>query len=485
MTRDRFSETEFFDDGFPRSRPEDQEVNSEAVLGFLDSVAASGLELHSFMLYRRGHVVAEGWWKPYRPDRIQMTHSLTKSVAVCGVAYAISEGRFSYDDKVVSFFTDDLPKNVDDKLAAMTVRDLLTMRTGHAEEVSGSVWRQITTSWVAEFFKIPIVHQPGSTFVYTSAASFMLSAIVTQTTGEKLRDYLEPRLFAPLCIRGISWDESPGGVNPGGNGLSWKTSDALKLGVLHAQRGRWKHKQVIDASWVAEATQTHAESSEGKYGYQWWIGESGAYYAIGKFGQVMVVFPQYDAVLAITAAINGSRKILRHIWHAFPRAFSTAGSAEAAMGLRDRLAELSLLPQIPPSRSNRVSEVSGRVYEMASNEDGVSQVQLYFETDRCVFSLVDRRGRHEVVVGLREWIEGSTSMTGNELHHQYQPDCAGVVAGGRWIDECTFQMTWQFTESVFRDTVECRFEGDKITLDRRVNVNSAGLSRPTLMGKVP
>lgn len=484
MTRDRFSETEFFDDGFPRSPPEDQGVNSEAVLEFLDSVSASNLELHSFMLYRHGHVVVDGWWKPYRPDRVQMTHSLTKSVAVCGVAYAIAEGRFSYHDKVVSFFTDELPKKVDDKLAAMTIRDLLTMRTGHAEEVSGSVWRQVTTSWVTEFFKIPIVHRPGTTFVYTSAASFMLSAIVTRTTGEKLRDYLEPRLFEPLGIRGISWDESPGGINPGGNGLSWRTSDALKLGVLHAQGGRWQRKQVMDASWIAEATQTQAESSEGKYGYQWWIGESGAFYAIGKFGQVLVVFPEYDAVLAITAAINGSRKILPHIWNAFPRAFFTAGSGEAAADLQGRLASLGLLPKLVATASNLVSKVSGRIYRMARNEDGVLQVQLHFEAERCLFSLVDRRGRHEVEVGLREWIFGSTSMTGNELHHQYQPDFAGVVAGGRWVDDCTFQMTWQFTESVFRDTVECRFEGDKITLDRRVNVNSAGLSRPTLMGEV-
>jgi CubicO group peptidase (beta-lactamase class C family) len=55
---------------------------------------------------------------------------------------------------------------------------------------------------VAEFFKIPIVYQPGTKFVYTSASNFMLSAIITRTTGQTLRDYLEPRLFKPLGIRG-------------------------------------------------------------------------------------------------------------------------------------------------------------------------------------------------------------------------------------------------------------------------------------------
>jgi hypothetical protein len=34
------------------------------VLQWPDGVAAAGLELHSFMVYRNGHVVAEGWCWP-------------------------------------------------------------------------------------------------------------------------------------------------------------------------------------------------------------------------------------------------------------------------------------------------------------------------------------------------------------------------------------------------------------------------------------
>lgn len=480
---DPLAETENFDDGLARSEPEAQGVNSGAVLAYLDSVELANHELHSFMLYRHGHVVAEGWWAPYRAGHRQMMHSLTKSVAVCGVAQAMSEGRFTCEDKVISFFPEELPANVDAKLAAMTVRDLLTMRTGHAEEVSGSVWRQLTTSWVAEFFRIPVVHDPGTTFVYTSAASFMLSAIVTKTTGQKLRDYLEPRLFGPLGIREIAWDESPGGINPGGNGLSWKTSDALKLGILYAQGGWWQGKQLIDEHWIREATKAQTEDREGKYGFQWWIGEGSAFYAIGKFGQILVVFPEHDAVLAITAAVNGSKKLLPAIWNAFPRAFSTKASGSAAhRELKDRTASLSLVPPLVHSHSALARRISGRTYTMADNEDGVSQIQLQFETDRCVFSLTDHRGKHQVDVGLRSWGIGSTTMTGNRLHHQYQPERTSVMAGGRWIDECTFQMTWFFIESVFRDTVVCRFEGNRLFFDRSVNVNSSELSRPTLTG---
>jgi CubicO group peptidase (beta-lactamase class C family) len=78
-------------------------------VAFLEDVERAGLELHSFMLSHGGSVIAEGWWWPYKPQRIHMTHSLTKIVMVSGVGIALDEGRFSLDDKVVSFFPDHLP----------------------------------------------------------------------------------------------------------------------------------------------------------------------------------------------------------------------------------------------------------------------------------------------------------------------------------------------------------------------------------------
>src|SRR5271154_3387863 len=182
-------------DGFTRAQPEARGVSSRSILAFLDDVRGANVELHSFMLYRRGDVIAEGWWDPYRAERIHMMHSLTKSVTACAVGLAMADGRFGLHDKVIAFFKDELPATVSDNLAAMTVEDLLTMRTGHAAMTSGSVWRQINTSWIAEFFKIPVVYTPGTRYVYTSAATYMLSAIVSKTTGMATRDYLEPRVF--------------------------------------------------------------------------------------------------------------------------------------------------------------------------------------------------------------------------------------------------------------------------------------------------
>jgi len=475
-------------DGLPRAPPAAVAVDAAGVLAFLEDVAAAGMEMHSFMLHRHGAVAAEGWWWPYRSDRPHMMHSLTKSVTACGVGLAIAEGRFGLDDTVVSFFPDQLPATIDANLAAMRVRDLLSMQTGQTTSVSGSVWRQLQTSWITEFFKIPVVDRPGTTFVYTSAASYMLSAIVSKTTGQRLRDYLEPRVFAPLGIRKLSWDVGPDGVNPGGNGLSWTTADALKLGILHAQGGRWHGREILPAAWVQAVGTPHTPGRE--YGYQWWIGPEGAYFADGLFTQLSVVFPAHEATLAVTAAIADDEALLKLIWAHFPAAFGAARTATASSAagagadLQRRCAALRLLPPISPSHSPLAARLSGREYRIAANEDGVEALGFDFARSRCRFWLRDGRGRHTVTVGTRSWVEGETTMTGNKLHHEYQPDHMRVVAGGEWHDAQTFAMTWQFVESAFCDHLVCRFDGDTMTLDRRVNVNSEATSRPTLHGRL-
>jgi hypothetical protein len=289
-------------------------------------------------------------------------------------------------------------------------------------------------------------------------------------------------LFAPLGIRDLSWDVSPGGINPGGNGLSWRTADLLKLGMLHAQDGLWNGQRVLPQSWVRAATTLKVPGES--YGYQWWMGPSQAYYALGLFVQMSIVFPEQNAVLAVTSAIDGSANLLPLIWTHFPRAFGipSAPKASADKKLTDRCRSLRLIPPLTATHSPVAAKISGHPFRIESNEDGVAEVRFDFTADRCEFRLRDARGEHTVRVGLGDYVEGDTSMTGNKLHHQYQPDLLRVVAGGRWVDEHTFEMTWQFVETSFRDTLVCRFEGDHMTLDRGVNVNSAALTRPTLRG---
>jgi hypothetical protein len=104
----------------------------------------------------------------------RITLRLTKSVTVGAVGMALAAGKFKLTDKVISFYPDELPAQVSNNLVAMTVEDLLTMKTGHDSETSGSKWRAIKTSWVAEFYKIPV---PADSAVRRLASPLRLSPL--------------------------------------------------------------------------------------------------------------------------------------------------------------------------------------------------------------------------------------------------------------------------------------------------------------------
>jgi CubicO group peptidase (beta-lactamase class C family) len=233
----------------PRSTPESQGISSRAVLKFVEAVEAEIHYPNSMMLIKHGHVVAEGWWRPYAAEARHMLFSLSKSFASTAVGLAVGEGLLSIEDAVISFFPDALPAEVSPNLAAMKVKHLLCMSTGHdvapTFTLSG-IWpaiMQLPTAialvhgtggplpkelaeadWVAEFLATPVVHEPGTFFVYNTAATYMLSAIVQRSTGLNIHDYLRPRLFEPLGIADPLWQESAAG--------SYR-----RVGAQHSQRG--------------------------------------------------------------------------------------------------------------------------------------------------------------------------------------------------------------------------------------------------------
>ncbi|MFT8716809.1 serine hydrolase domain-containing protein [Gluconobacter potus] len=458
----------------PRATPSERHVDAGAISAWLDSIEAAGLELHAMMLWRKDAVVAEGWRWPYQPQSRRMTHSVTKSVTACAIGLLVNEGRLSLDDRITSFFPE-AKATSGERTAKITVRHLLEMRTGHASEVSGSIWRGIRTSWTDEFFRIPVVNDPGTTYVYSSAASYMLSAIVTRVTGETLHAYLRPRLFLPLGIHGEHWDIGPDGINPGGNGLSLTTEDMLRLGILHLQNGRWNGRTLLPASWVTAATQPQGTPT---YGYHWVVGD-GYYAALGVFVQAVLVFPEQESVLVLQGAMENSAAILPHIRQYFPHALIAGGKASEDVALRNRLLSWKKPPPIAPCE-NFPSQKGETRWHMHDNPLDISGIVLDTTPEMIRFTLVDSTGAHSIQCGLTDWIHGISTMPGASLHHGYLLRDTPVVAGARWLSTDCLELVWHFPETAFRDTITLRFSGTRLTLDREVNINSGDRHWPTL-----
>ncbi len=195
----------------PRSTPELEGISSRGIIDFINAIDTGKTEIHSFMLIRHGKVVAEGWWDPYGPDFKHIMYSASKTFTATAIGLAVSENRLKLSDKVVSFFPASLPDTISDYMRSMTVRDLLMMATGiPVEPRTGQ-----DDEWVRSFISRSPSSKPGTVFKYYNTATFMLSAIVQQVTGETLFNYLQPRIFKPLDIKGIDWDLNSQGINLG------------------------------------------------------------------------------------------------------------------------------------------------------------------------------------------------------------------------------------------------------------------------------
>lgn len=308
-----------------RATPESQGVSSKGVRAFVEAADKKISTLHSFMLVRHGKVVAEAWWKPQTPETSHVMWSLSKSFTSTAVGFAIAEGKFSLDDEVLKFFPEDAPANPSAKLKAMRVRDLLTMSTGHDVEPKLAASE---APWVKTFLNHPVPHKPGTHFLYNSAGTYMLSAIVQKTTGETVLGYLQPRLFKPLGISEPKWETSPQGVSLGGWGLFIRTEDVAKFGQLYLQKGMWEGKRILPEAWIETATSKQVSNGsnpksdwEQGYGFQFWRCRHGAYRGDGRDGQFCIVLPEQDAVIAVTADTRDMQAELNVVWDELLSAF--------------------------------------------------------------------------------------------------------------------------------------------------------------------
>ena len=489
----------------PRSLPEAQGVMSAGILDFVKAVEAKKLNVHSVMVLRHGKVLAEGWWAPYAPNLKHTLYSLSKSFTSSAIGLAVGEGKLTVEDKIVSFFPQDVPATISPNLAKMRVRDLLTMSTGHDKDSTPSLRESGDKNWVKSFLAQPVEHEPGTFFVYNSGATYMLSAIIQKLTGQTLLEYLTPRLFAPLNIEGIDWEVDPNGINTGGWGLRVKTEDIAKFGQLYLQKGMWNGKRILSEAWVNEATNKHIQSKGGSrkieendwlqgYGYQFWRCRHDAYRGDGAYGQYCIVMPKQDMVIAITSETSDMGAIMDQVWnHILPAVKNTdlAANKTQQSELKEKLISLALPLATGKTASDISSKVSGKTFGIAENSLKVSRVSLTFNNGSCTFNLTDDKGSHEVMSGIGKWKEGLTNISTMPLKLVLTPvpgeNKTKIAASGIWTNDNTFEMTWRFIETAHYETVTCHFEKDEVQVEFKRSLAILGNTkdtRPVLNGKL-
>ncbi len=441
------------------STPSAEGVDPTGIAAFLVAVQAEPtIEPHSLMMVRHGRVVAQGWWAPFSRDRVQLLYSLSKSFTSTAAGFAVGEKLVDLDRTVLSYFPELDRDVVDPRSRALLVRHVASMASGHSAEALGRAVAEDSADLVRGFLRVAPDRDPGTVFAYNQPNTFTLGAIVQRVTGQSLTSYLRPRLFDPLGIGDAIWQHDVSGREIGFSGLYTGTEAVAALGQLYLDRGVWQGNRLLDEQWVADATRWHVSTAgestpdwQQGYGFQFWMSRHG-YRGDGAYGQFCLVLPEYDTVLAITAATRDMQLLLDTVWQYLLPAFGDIpGDGSGDVALADRLAALAL--PIPVAAAEPVGQRSGWNGARFAPAGGVCEEQPTLTSVEVVadgygwtLTLVENSSRLVARLGIDGWATSDPPGPNGAV--------TMAVAGG-WTDQDTLRADIVFLETPHRLVVRC------------------------------
>jgi CubicO group peptidase (beta-lactamase class C family) len=298
-------------DGWRTSTPEEQGMDSERLAEMLKAIQEREHDINAVLVIRNGYLVLDATLYPYRRGSRHVIHSCTKSIVSALIGIAIEKGYIEgVDQPVLDLFPGRTVANLDADKAGMTLEHVLTMSTGfrcrdsYLYDWEGMREMSQTSDWVQYILDLPMSEAPGTRFEYCNGASFLLSAIIQETTGVTTLEFAEEHLFGPLGISDLGWPANPQGITYGWGEIRMLPHDMAKIGYLYLRQGVWEGEQVVPSDWVAASTRSYISATlEDGYGYQWWVDSSGMYMALGYSGQFIFVVPDKDMMVVFVSQL--------------------------------------------------------------------------------------------------------------------------------------------------------------------------------------
>lgn len=298
--------------GWPTAAPEAQGMDSRVLAAMLKTIQDQNSAIDSVTVIRNGSLILDAAIYPYDTNTKHIIHSCTKSIVSILIGITIDQGYIEdVQTPVLEFFSDRRVDNLDANKERMTLENLLTMTTGlncrdsYLYNWGGLNEMRRKEDWIQHILDLPMANTPGSYFEYCNGSSFLLSAIISETTGTSALEFAENSLFDRLGISDVTWPSNSQGINIGWGELRMLPHDMAKIGYLYLKGGEWDGEQIVPSSWVDMSTRSHTPATlEDGYGYQWWVDDSGYYLALGYRGQFIFVVPEKDMVVVFTSTLS-------------------------------------------------------------------------------------------------------------------------------------------------------------------------------------
>jgi CubicO group peptidase (beta-lactamase class C family) len=321
------------DDGWKVAAPAQEGLDPDIVCGLGFRLGTlKDADAHGVVVVRHGALVFEAYFagedqrwpeQHWKEPLVATSHdartkhdlqSITKSVVGLLVGIALDRGMLkTLDMSVLSFFPDYADLGTPDK-QRITVRDLLTMRTGLYWQYKPylSMARQMDAASDPFRFVLaqPMVGTPGKDWRYNNGTVELVGAVLHKATGVPLDQFAKQALFDPLGIEDWEWGKMANG-DPGASwGLRLRPRDLAKIGQLVLNNGTWRGQKIVSSDWIKEMIAPQVVQPPPMYGYLWWLDQReiddrkvDVASAIGWGGQHLDIIPSLDLAVVVTAGV--------------------------------------------------------------------------------------------------------------------------------------------------------------------------------------
>jgi len=288
--------------------PEQLGMNSIMLSNALNAASAKGF-VNSFIVIRNGKIAAERHLNGRNANSYQSIKSVSKSFLSALIGIAVNKRILNLDQKMIDSFPEYQEFVTDTNVNSITLRHLLTMRSGiKGDEEFYSVFTN-SSNWIKTIIQSPLNFTPGTRSLYSTASTHLVSGMLTKASGMSTMDFAKINLFDPMGVVINDWAKDPQGIYFGGNNIYMTTRNMAVLGLLYLYKGNLNGQQIVSEEWVNSSLVysggvggTWGSLSEIGYGYMWWLGKvsgKNIFTAIGHGGQFVFCVPDLNLIAAV------------------------------------------------------------------------------------------------------------------------------------------------------------------------------------------
>ena len=240
------------------------------------------------------------------------SYSITKCVTSIIFGMLRDKGLVKETDKVANYLSEFFPEDVDPKWYDVTIENMLQHRNGGS---GGGEWnKHIDTNepndkdFLFYIFSDKLPYEIGDKIVYCESNYYVISRIIEKIVGMPVDEWALKNLFNPLHFEYVSWGRCPQGHTFCGSGLSLRTRDMAKFGMIYANNGVYEGRRYLSEEWIKLATNVFKVDDFGGYGYavqKTAYMKENEFYLVGAGDQTVVFRIGKPQVIAFHAAGAG------------------------------------------------------------------------------------------------------------------------------------------------------------------------------------